>query len=501
MQGQILAGRYYIVKHLGGGGFGQTYLAEDRKRSGNPSCVVKQLKPVFKDPGTLQIAKRLFKTETDTLHLLGTHPQIPELLDSFEENGEFYLVQELIEGKDLSKKIAPGKKFSESEVIALLQDIVEILVFIQQHKVIHRDMKPSNLMRRDSDGKICLIDFGAVKQITTQSVNSQGQIQRTVPIVTPGYASPEQQNGHPNFCSDIYSVGTIGIECLTGISPNQLPKDVNGEIVWRDRAQVSDSFANILDKMVRYHFRDRYQSAAEVLQVIQNLTNSFSAPTTVSQSPKLPTLSQTTTVSQSPKLPALSHAKMRQHKMIAIGLFFAVICGAAAFLIPGVIKRRGLEIAGNFASYENLDNGFKMKYPDNWNKQEEYNPISGELVQFISPSESSADKFQERLIVTVEPSSDRTLYDYVKLSKQEILNLDKNARIIEEGESTVAGKNGYKIIYTTKTGDRELKKLEVSTLKNDKAYLITYEAEVGNYEKFLPDVEKAIKSLEIQNTR
>lgn len=105
MLGQTLAGRYHIIKHLGGGGFGQTYQAQDRKRSGNLRCVVKQLKPQHNDPQTLQVARRLFQTETETLHKLGTHSRIPELLDSFEENQEFYLVQELIEGKDLSKEL------------------------------------------------------------------------------------------------------------------------------------------------------------------------------------------------------------------------------------------------------------------------------------------------------------------------------------------------------------------------------------------------------------
>ncbi|NJR21810.1 MAG: protein kinase [Richelia sp. CSU_2_1] len=498
MQGQTLAGRYCIIKHLGRGGFGQTFLAEDAKRSGNPRCVVKQLKPQYKDPETLQIATRLFKTETDTLHKLGTYPQIPELLDSFEENGEFYLVQEFIEGKDLSKEITPGKKFSEAEVIAILQELLEILVFVQQHKVIHRDIKPSNLMRRDADGKIFLIDFGAVKQITTQSVNSQGQIQRTVPIATQGYASPEQKNGLPNFCSDIYSAGIIGIECLTGISPNQLPTDADCEIVWRDRAQVSDSFANVLDKMVRYHFRDRYQSAVEVLQVLQELTNSFSAPTTVSPSSAF---SAPTTVSPSSKLFTLNPTRTRKHIFMAIGLVFAVVFGAAGFFVPGIIKTIESKNDGNFASYENLENRFKISYPDNWDKQEESNPISKEVVQFISPLESNADSFQERLIVTVEPSGDRTLEDYAKLSKQEILKLDLNAKITKEGAFTIARKSGYRIVYTTKMGDRELKKLEALTLKNDKAYLITYEAESGNYEKFLPVVEKAIKSIEIQDTR
>jgi len=485
MQGQTLAGRYHIIKHLGGGGFGQTYLAEDKKRSGNLRCVVKQLKPQFTDPQTLSIARRLFKTETDTLHQLGTHPQIPELLDHFEENQEFYLVQELIEGIDLSKEITPGQQLSESEVMAILQEIVQILVFVQQHKVIHRDIKPSNLMRRNSDGKIFLIDFGAVKQISTQIGNTTGQTPPTICIGTGGYMPAEQNNGQPNFGSDIYAVGMTGIEWRTGILPHELPKDANGEIIWRDRVQVSAGFANILNKMVRYHFRDRYQSAAEVLQALNNLRRIRPASTLVS----------------SPNLLTLMSNWTRDQKIGLLGLCLAVIFGVAGLLTPEIRKIMGLEAADNLVSYENTAQGIKMKYPDNWDKQEAPNAITKEVVEFISPKESDADPFRERLIVTVEPTSDKTLDEYTKLSKQEIINLDKNAKIAEEAESTLAGNNGYRVVYTTQEGDRELKKLDVWALKYEKAYLITYEAEAGKYEQFLPAVEKMIKSLEVQNSK
>ncbi|WP_293351320.1 MULTISPECIES: serine/threonine-protein kinase [unclassified Microcoleus] len=486
MQGSILAGRYHIIKHLGGGGFGQTYLAEDKRRSGNLRCVVKQLKPQFTDPQTLSIARRLFKTETESLHQLGTHSQIPELLDHFEENQEFYLVQELIDGRDLSKEIIPGQRLSESEVMAILHEIIEILVFVQQHKVIHRDIKPTNLMRRNSDRKIFLIDFGAVKQITTQIVNTTGQIPPTIGIGTGGYMPAEQNNGHPNFSSDIYAVGMTGIEWLTGILPHELPKDANGEIVWRDRARVSDGFANILNKMVRYHFRDRYQSAAEVLQALNNLRR-VRPPTTVISSPNLLTLMSNWT---------------REHIIGLLGVSLAAIFGVAAFFTPEIRKMLGLEGADNLASYDNTAKGIKMKYPDNWTKQEESNAITQEVVQFISPKESEGDKFQERLIVTVEPTTNnKTLDEYTKLSKQEILKLDKNAKIDKEEESTLAGKNGYRVVYTTKEGNEEFKKLNVWTMKNDKAYLITYEAEAGKYKQFLPVVEKMIKSLEVQDTK
>jgi eukaryotic-like serine/threonine-protein kinase len=485
MQGQTLAGRYHIIKHLGGGGFGQTYLAEDKKRSGNARCVVKQLKPQSTDPQTLSIARRLFQTETDTLHQLGTHPQIPELLDHFEENQEFYLVQELIEGRDLSKEITPAQRLREPEVIAILQEILEILVFVQQHKVIHRDIKPTNLMRRNSDRKIFLIDFGAVKQITTQIVNTTGQTPPTIVIGTHGYMPAEQRNGHPNLGSDVYAVGMIGIEWLTGLNANQLPKDANGEIIWRDRVQVSDGFANILNKMVRYHFRDRYQSAAEVSQAFNNLRG----------------IRPSATVISSPNLLTLMSNWTREQIIGLTGVCLAIIFGVAALLTPEIRIFLGLEAADNLASYDNIAQGIKMKYPDNWDKQEDPNAITKEVVEFISPKESKGDKFQERLIVAVEPTSNKTLDEYTKLSKQEIMKLDQNAKIIEESESTLASKNGYRVVYTTKEGDRELKKLDVWTLKHDKAYLITYEAEVGKYEQFLPVVEKMIKSLEVQDTK
>jgi eukaryotic-like serine/threonine-protein kinase len=476
MLGQTLAGRYYIIEHLGGGGFGQTYVAQDRKRSGNLRCVVKQLKPQYNDPQTLQLARRLFQTETETLHKLGTHSRIPELLDSFEENQEFYLVQELVEGRDLGKELIPGRRLREFEVIAMLQEIVEILVFVQQHKVIHRDIKPSNLMRRSSDGKIFLIDFGAVKQITTQIANSIGQTPPTISIGTYGYMPPEQKNGHPNFCSDIYAVGTIGIECLTGIFPGELPKNADGEIIWRDRAEVSNEFADILSKMVRYHFRDRYQSATEVLQVLHSL--------------KTPPAS--TVVSSSPNLFRLMSTWTREQKIGLASLVVAVIFGVAP-LFQSVFDN-----ADNFTSYENPENFLKMKYPENWDKQEQPKAPSGEFVKFISPLEKDGDSFQEKVTVTVEPNSDNTLNEYTNLSKQEIFKLEKNAKIVEDVAYSMAKNKGHRVVYTIKEGDRELKKLQVWTLKHDRAYLIAYEAQAEKYDKFLPVVEQMIKSVEVE---
>jgi tetratricopeptide (TPR) repeat protein/tRNA A-37 threonylcarbamoyl transferase component Bud32 len=297
MLGITLGNRYSIIRHLGGGGFAQTYLAEDKQLPGNHLCVVKQLKPQATDPETLQVARRLFDTEAQVLYKLGNHDRIPRLFAYFEENQEFYLVQEFIEGHDLSQEIIPPQTppyqggagagspyqggtagvMQEDAVICILQELLEILDFVHQQNVIHRDVNPRNILRRDRDGKLVLIDFGAVKEITTQITNPQPKNSLSVSIGTPGYMPSEQAHGNPKLSSDIYAAGAIAIQFLTGINPHQMPKNPDTEeIIWQDKTSVSPEFAKILDKMVKYDFRQRYSSAGETLQAIKELKNSFS---------------------------------------------------------------------------------------------------------------------------------------------------------------------------------------------------------------------------------
>jgi tetratricopeptide (TPR) repeat protein len=289
MLGNTLVGRYQIISNLGGGGFGETYIACDTQLPGTPQCVVKKLKPQSNDQETLQTARRLFNTEAQVLYQLGncdrqiltsSKCRIPQLLAYFEENQEFYLVQEFIEGNDLSNELMPGKVFSQEEVILLLQEILEILEFVHQKQVIHRDINPRNILRRKLDNKLVLIDFGAVKQITTNIVNSQSQ-KFTVAIGTPGYIPSEQAMGNPKLSSDIYAIGIIAIQALTGLSPEQFEHDIDtNEITWQ-QANVTPEFAKIIDKMVQYDFRDRFPSAREALQAIKdlNLSNNSSSVT------------------------------------------------------------------------------------------------------------------------------------------------------------------------------------------------------------------------------
>jgi serine/threonine protein kinase len=185
MLGNTLSGRYQIIKHLGSGGFGQTFLAKDTQLPDNPLCVVKQLKPKSNDPDTLQTARHLFEREAQALYQLGNHSQIPLLMADFEENEQFYLVQEFIEGREIKQELPVGKPLSQTQVIALCRDVLEILEFVHEQGVIHRDIKPSNLIRRKQDGKIVLIDFGAVKQVSAQIIDREKQTTFTVAIGSP----------------------------------------------------------------------------------------------------------------------------------------------------------------------------------------------------------------------------------------------------------------------------------------------------------------------------
>lgn len=281
MQGKIIGGRYKLKEKIGGGAFGQTYLAEDYQLPGNPPCIVKQLQPQNTDPKTLQTARRLFNSEAQVLHSLGSqHPQIPTLYAYFEEDREFYLVQELVEGNPLTEELPPGSHWQEIRVIDFLQDILSILDYVHGQQVIHRDIKPSNIMRRTEDKKLMLIDFGAVKQIRESPDSNDSNL--TVAISTYGYSPPEQLQGKPHFGSDIYAVGMTAIRALTGIHPHQLERDpATGELLWKPRARVSDGLAAILDRMVAAHLADRYQSAATIRADLDRLRRVADDPTRV----------------------------------------------------------------------------------------------------------------------------------------------------------------------------------------------------------------------------
>ncbi|NJN86368.1 MAG: protein kinase [Leptolyngbyaceae cyanobacterium SL_7_1] len=267
----LLRDRYRVIQQLGHGGFGATFLAQDELLPGNPHCVIKQLRPAASSPHVLQMARELFKREAKTLGKIGNHPQVPRLLDYFEANQEFFLVQEYISGSTLQQEVKRAGPFSEAGVKQFLSEVLPMLQYIHSQQVIHRDIKPANLIRRSQDKKLVLIDFGAVKdQVSPARAGASEQTAFTAyAIGTPGYAPPNTMAMRPVYASDIYALGVTCVYLLTGRSPKDLDYDpANGEMLWQDQVHITEHFTSVLRKMLEVSVRHRYQTAGEVLRAL-----------------------------------------------------------------------------------------------------------------------------------------------------------------------------------------------------------------------------------------
>ncbi|OKH52296.1 hypothetical protein NIES2101_14945 [Calothrix sp. HK-06] len=269
----LLNNRYQIKRTLATGGFGETFLAEDIQMPSNRSCVIKQLKPIQNNPQIYQLVQERFQREAAILEELGgKHNQIPNLYAYFQLNGLFYLVQEYIDGETLANKVSKQGIISESIVREILLRLLQLLDYIHSNRIIHRDIKPDNIILRYKDGLPVLIDFGAVREVMGTSVNSQGKPTSTIVIGTPGYMPSEQAMGRPVFSSDLYSLGITAIYLLTGKYPEELETDSRtGEIIWHHHAfNVSPTLKFVVDKAISYHPRERFATAKEMLEALQN---------------------------------------------------------------------------------------------------------------------------------------------------------------------------------------------------------------------------------------
>ncbi|MGA9381220.1 MAG: serine/threonine-protein kinase, partial [Phormidium sp.] len=271
-----LRNRYRVIKLLGAGGFGRTFLAEDIDKL-DERCVVKQFLPQAQGSWAIQKATELFKQEARRLQLLGEHTQIPTLFAYFEEDKRLYLVQQFIEGDNLLQELGKEGAFSDKKIRELLIDILPVLQFIHQQKVIHRDIKPDNIIRRRSDRKLVLIDFGVAKHLTATAMSQPG-----THIGTLGYAPVEQmQDGTAYPVSDLYSLGITCFRLLTQTSPHNL--FVNSGYEWTKNWQrylprpINDNLGYVLDKMLQKDMQHRYQSVDEVWQDLHSDT----LPTTI----------------------------------------------------------------------------------------------------------------------------------------------------------------------------------------------------------------------------
>ncbi|MDJ0843941.1 protein kinase domain-containing protein [Crocosphaera sp.] len=340
----ILGGRYVPSKLLGKGGFGAAFLAKDRFTPTMRLCVVKQFQPEGNlNAQALAIAQQLFEREAIILEDLGSkHPQIPQLYAFFplvvpnhitkEEEQFFYLVQELIDGEDLETELKRKGIFLESEIVEVLHEILLVLQFIHDNNCIHRDIKPSNIMR-NKQGRLYLLDFGAVKQVTATAGNPQ---KRSTGIYSMGFAPPEQMQGSAVYpATDLYALATTCLNLLTGKPPEELYDSYNNCWNWKPHVtNISDGLASILDRLLLPSPSDRYQSASEVLQALHSSQSQgiSSSSKTSLQTPSNPPASSPQTPTASP----ISPSQKKNFSIVDILIYSGFTGFEGAVLILGL---------------------------------------------------------------------------------------------------------------------------------------------------------------------
>jgi len=273
----LLGSRYRILRELGRGGFGYTYLAEDVNRF-NELCVLKEFLPQVNDDEALQKAKQLFEREADVLYQLN-HPQIPKFRELLRVHtrgrGRLFLVQDYVEGPTyqelLETRLNSGNRFSEPEVVQLLQQILPVLSYLHNVGVIHRDIAPDNLILRNMDGLPVLIDFGGVKQLATVLQQQVGTNIVPTRLGKAGYAPEEQmETGQVTPSADLYALGVTALVLLTGQSPDFLYDRFTKRWRWQDYVSLSPRLTKVLERMLAPRVGDRYSSATAVSQALSS---------------------------------------------------------------------------------------------------------------------------------------------------------------------------------------------------------------------------------------
>ncbi|MGF1497684.1 MAG: protein kinase [Elainellaceae cyanobacterium] len=322
---QILLGRYVPMKLLGQGGFGAAFLAIDRYTPTMRQCVVKQFQPSGDlSPDQLDIAQALFQREAEALEKLGNrHPLIPDLYAFFELSAPdatgaakeyFYLVQEYIDGQNMEEELEQRGPFSETEVLKIFIEVLKILKFVHDHGTIHRDIKPSNIMR-SRDGQIYLLDFGAVKQVTTGKGIGQAQ-QRSTGIYSMGFAPPEQMAGGMVYpATDLYALAVTCVTLLTGKQPTEVYDSYSNTWTWRAHAQVSDGFESVLNRMLQPTPSDRFQSVSEVADALKRRPLGQAAAKSPTAPPPAPGAASPQTLPPAPRRQQLRHRPPRRQRL------------------------------------------------------------------------------------------------------------------------------------------------------------------------------------------
>ena len=506
LAGKTLKKHYYLESKLDNNGFGAIYLARNILSAVNDLYIVKHFSPNYKNKAQQETVISLFQQECESLQKLGNHPQIPRIYDFFLENGNLFLVQEFVEGETLQQEFARMGKFDSFKAVKLLAQILEVLKFIHQSGHIHRDIKPTNLIRNRFDDRIFLINFGAIKEkINPKNFDEKGSFLPTSGILNPGYTPDEQLHGRLEFCSDLYALGMVIIEAMTGEHPSNLPRNFNLKLIWRDRLSpdlfYNPVFLNIIDRIVAQKWQERYQSADIVLQDLKSIhltlnTNKFEPnEETAAENGELVTIRPVAKKLLPPQIipKALPQTKIKSksssnklEKLFKLGIFSAIAILLLLYLNSLQQKK--------YITYEN--EYIKIEYPKTW-QRENLSYFPNTTLAFVSPKENAWDRFQEKVEVVIEEyPKPISLKQY---SKQAILQLESlDNFILSPPQSTKLGRSDANyVLYKSTDRDIEIKGKEVWTVNYQQIYRIIYIAEPDKFQKFLPQATRMIESLEI----
>ena len=269
----ILGERYSLVKRLSTNGLEQTFLAKDLHAPGHPDCIVSQFRVPEDHPSDPPVIRTLFQTEVKAFSKLKEHDCIPQLLAHFEVDGDFYIVWEKVEGHTLEEELASPVPWSDGQVVTLLNDLLSTLESIHQNRIVHSNLQPANLIRQHEGSRLTLVGFGAFQQASALVISPRPTTSTPPLFNTSPYMPDEQVAGHPYPSSDIYAVGLMAVQALTGQRPESIPTNPHTrELYWQSMASLSHpALLALLDRLVQPNFRARCQTASEALEALSAL--------------------------------------------------------------------------------------------------------------------------------------------------------------------------------------------------------------------------------------
>lgn len=466
---------YNILKVLGTGKSGTTYLAKDLDAIDSPFYLVKQLTYDNLDPIFLPLIEQSFEVQGTIAHRVGQHSQIPSLAAKFEEDGHKYLVYEYIDGELLSQELTPGSTWSQAQVLSFLIELTEILSFIHSLNYIHQNINLQHIIRRKDNDRLTLVGFSAVRDLGNTWYPPGYE---THNLNDPSYTSYEQDQNVSHFNSDLYAVGTIAIQALTGKFP--IEKDsYTYELKWRDEVTINQKLIEIINRMVRPDYRNRYLSASEVLQDLKSF-----------ELTQLPRKSH-------PLKPQLIIGAAITTLLLGFGgvkLFRSAnqpqVLSSVTTTKPPTVTTNGI-----WNSYVDKTAKISVKYPASWHQQDIHNVVTGENVMFTNPNST---KYRENISIRIEnlTNPQTTLASYTQSTIAEINKYYQGVKIIQLSSTILAKRRANLVVYTGKDENLlPIEHLEVWTIDRGKAYILTYKAEPTRYYQFLGTALRTIDSF------